>query len=171
MVLRGGGIVAYPTEAVFGLGCDPRNRRAVERLRRIKQRNRNKGLIVIAAHPAQLSVYVTSFAPRALATWPGPHTWLLPARPGTTRWVRGRSSSIAVRVTAHPQAAALCRSSGMAIVSTSANRAGERPARTHRDVMRRFGGLVGYVVPGRVGGRARPTPIADAASGQTVRAG
>lgn len=168
-VIRAGGIVGYATEAVFGLGCDPRNRRAVDRLRRIKQRSARKGFILIAARPAQLAAYVTSFPPRALASWPGPHTWLLPARPGIASRLIGRSAAIAVRVTAHPQAAALCRACGTAIVSTSANRAGQRPARSHREVLRRFGRLVDYVLPGHVGGLRRPTPITDAVSGRLVR--
>ncbi|MHB8345625.1 MAG: L-threonylcarbamoyladenylate synthase [Acidiferrobacterales bacterium] len=170
-VLRAGGIVAYATEAVFGLGCDPRNRRAVDRLRRIKQRNVRKGFILIAAKPEQLASYVSFFPPCVLASWPGPHTWLLPARSGKATWVTGRSAAIAVRVTAHPQAAALCRACGTAIVSTSANRAGQHPARNRREVLRRFGRLVDYVLPGRVGGLGRPTPITDAASGRRVRSG
>ncbi len=170
-VLRAGGVVAYATEAVFGLGCNPRNRRAVERLRRIKLRSTRKGFILIAAHPAQLAAYVTNFSPRALTSWPGPHTWLLPARIRIIPWVTGRSATVAVRVTAHTQAAALCRACGMAIVSTSANRAGQRPARSHRDVLRRFGRLIDYVLPGHVGGLSRPTAIADAATGRLVRPG
>lgn len=170
--IRAGGIVAYATEAVFGLGCDPRNRRAVDRLRRIKQRSLRKGFILIAANSGQLAPYVWAIPPQALATWPGPHTWLVPARSGIAySWITGRSRSIAVRVTAHRQAAALCRACRMAIVSTSANRAGQRPARSEREVRRRFGCLVDYVLPGRVGGARRPTPIRDAVSGRLVRPG
>ncbi len=171
-VIRAGGIVAYATEAVFGLGCDPHQPRAVARLRQIKQRNSRKGLILIAADPAQLIRYVRSLPECALASWPGPHTWLLPARAGAVlSRISGRSGSIAVRVTAHRQAAALCRACRMAIVSTSANRAGQRPARNPREVRRRFGCLVDYVLPGRVGGLRRPTTIRDAVSGRLVRPG
>ncbi len=170
-VLRAGGIVAYATEAVFGLGCDPRNRRAVDRLRRIKQRSIHKGFILIAAKTSQLAPYVSFFPPHVLASWPGPRTWLLPVRSGRATWVTGRSAAIAVRVTAHTQAAALCRACRTAIVSTSANRSGQRPARNRREVLRRFGRLVDYVLLGRVGGLGRPTPITDAASGRVVRSG
>lgn len=170
-ILRQGGIVAYATESVFGLGCDPRNRRAVERLRRIKRRSAGKGFILLAAEPGQLEYFVVNFPPQVLASWPGPCTWLVPVRAGIIPWVTGGSPRIAVRVTAHAQAAALCRAANMAIVSTSANRSGQRPARTRREVVRRFGKLVDYVLPGRVGGLRRPTQIIDAATGRVLRPG
>ncbi len=170
-ILRQGGIVAYATESVFGLGCDPRNRRAVERLRRIKRRSAGKGFILLAAEPGQLEYFVVNFPPQVLASWPGPCTWLVPVRSGIIPWVTGGSPRIAVRVTAHAQAAALCRAANMAIVSTSANRSGQRPARTRREVVRRFGKLVDYVLPGRVGGLRRPTQIIDAATGRVLRPG
>lgn len=170
-VLRAGGIVAYATEYCFGLGCDPLNQRAAMRLLRIKRRPPEKGLILIAAGADQLEPYLTSIPPHAAATWPGPHTWLLEPRARVPRWITGAHPRIAVRVTAHPQAAALCRAAGMAIVSTSANRTGQQPARDYRETVRRLGGKVDYVLPGRVGDLAAPTSIHDAVTGETVRAG
>ena len=105
------------------------------------------------------------------ATWPGPHTWLLAPRDGVPGWIIGDHSRIAVRVTAHAQAAALCQVTGMAIVSTSANRAGGEPVRSFRDAVRRFKGEVDYILPGRVGDSPAPTPIRDAASGELIRPG
>ncbi len=168
-ILKQGGIVAYATEYCFGLGCDPHNRAAVLRLLRLKQRPVNKGLIVLAAEVTQLAPYVDEIPPHVAATWPGPRTWLLPARTAVPNWITGRHANIAVRITAHPQAAALCRAAGMAIISTSANRAGETPARTDRDVARRFGKLVDYLLPGSVGNASAPTPIRDATSGALIR--
>lgn len=170
-ILKQGGIVAYATEYCFGLGCDPFNRDAVLRLLRLKQRPVRKGLIVLAAHADQLNPFVTAVPATAAATWPGPHTWLLPVQPGVPGWVTGRHDKIAVRVTAHPQAAALCHIAGMAIISTSANRGGEAPARSDREVTRRFGKLVDYVLSGSVGNAPAPTPIRDAATGRLVRPG
>lgn len=169
--MRAGGIVAYATEYCFGLGCDPLNRNAVLRLLRLKRRPLAKGLIVLAADEAQLIPFIMDIPAAVRASWPGPHTWLLPARPGVPGWVIGRHDKIAVRVTAHPQAAALCRAAGMAIVSTSANRAGEVPARTDREVARRFGKRVDYILPGNVGDAPAPTPIRDALTGRLVRPG
>ena len=168
-----GGIVAYPTEAVFGLGCDPLNAEAVQRLLALKQRPMEKGLILIAAELDQLLPYIAPLSPAAEAqvatTWPGPHTWLLPARTDTPRWLRGEHDTIAVRVTAHPLAAALCRAAGQAIVSTSANRAGQRPATTALQVRRQFDGQVDFLLHGSLGGEARPTPIRDLSSGRKIR--
>jgi L-threonylcarbamoyladenylate synthase len=168
-VIRSGGIVAYATEYCFGLGCDPHNERAVSRLLRLKRRPADKGLIVLAAHPDQLTPFAAELPAAARESWPGPHTWLVPARPRAPRWITGGHPRVAVRVTAHRQAAALCTQAGMAIVSTSANRAGERPARSFRDTVRRLGGEVDYVLPGRVGTLPAPTPIRDALTGELVR--
>lgn len=174
-VLRRGGIVAYPTEAVYGLGCDPRDRDAVRRLLRLKGRRAGKGLILIAAEFAQVERFLVPVGPdimqRVLATWPGPVTWLWPARPEIPHWLRGSHQSLAVRVTAHPLAVALCREAGMALVSTSANRSGRPPARTALTVRRSFGDALDFILPGPVGGLARPTEIRDALTGAVVRAG
>ncbi len=168
-VLRAGGVVAYATESCFGLGCDPRDRQAVMRVLRIKGRSVGKGLILIAANIEQLESYVARFPRKALTTWPGPYTWLLEPSPSAPRWIRGQHPRIAVRVTDHAQAAALCQAAGMALVSTSANRAGERPARSYREVQRRLGAELDYVLRGRIGDLKTPTSITDAASGKIVR--
>ena len=170
-IIQKGGVVAYATEYCFGLGCDPRNRAAVLRLLRIKRRPVQKGLILIAAGVNQLAPYVDDIPASVLATWPGPHTWLLEPREGVPGWITGDHARIAVRVTGHPQAAALCKAVGMAIVSTSANRAGGEPTRRFRDTVRRFHGEVDYILPGRVGDAPAPTPIRDAITGELIRPG
>lgn len=170
-VLKQGGIVAYATEYCFGLGCDPRDPKAAMRLLRLKRRSVRKGVILIAAGTEQLMPYVAAIPAKVLTTWPGPHTWLLDPRASVPRWITGNHPRIAARVTAHPQAAALCRAFGAPIVSTSANRARAKPTRTYRDALRRFGRQVDYVLPGRVGTLPAPTPIRDAASGTLVRPG
>ena len=174
-LLRQGAVIAYPTEAVWGLGCDPLNGDAVTRLLEIKHRPMHKGLILIAAAFDQLQPYVApmdaSMHDNVFATWPGPVTWLLPARPDTPHWLRGAHETLAVRVTAHPVAAALCKRFGGALVSTSANLAGRPPARTYLQALRRVGLAVDYIAPGAVGTRACPTEIRDASSGAIVRPG
>jgi L-threonylcarbamoyladenylate synthase len=172
--LRDGGVVAYPTEAVYGLGCDPLNRAAVERVLAIKRRPLAKGLILIASRLEQLAPLVLpmdeALEARVLPTWPGPATWLLPARAATPVWLRGAHDTLAVRVTAHPVAAALCDAFGGAIVSTSANAAGSAPARSALQARLRCPGI-DRAVPGATGGLSRPTPIRDARSGALVRPG
>ncbi len=170
-ILRHGGLVAYATEYCFGFGCDPMDRDAVLRLLLLKHRPVTKGLIVLAAEVGQLRRYVEEIPSRIASSWPGPHTWLLPVKPDVPGWITGHRHTIAVRVTAHPQAAALCRAAGMAIISTSANRSSDAPARTDREARRRFGQQVDFVLPGRVGDALAPTPIRNATSGQLVRPG
>lgn len=168
-VLHQGGIVAYPTESCFGLGCNPTNESTVSRLLDLKRREVEKGLILIAADIEQLSPYVATFPRKALVTWPGPYTWLLEPTPSAPAWITGGHDRIAVRVIAHPQAAALCRQAGMAIVSTSANRAGELPAKSRDEVSRYFGDDIDYVLPGEIGKLERPTPITDGITGEIIR--
>ncbi|MBK1701878.1 Sua5/YciO/YrdC/YwlC family protein [Thiococcus pfennigii] len=172
-VIAAGGVLAYPTEAVYGLGCDPRDAAAVSRLLALKRRSVTKGLILIAADFVQLEPYVHRLAQarmdEILASWPGPNTWLLPARVETPGWLTGEHTTLAVRVTAHPIAAALCRCFGGAIVSTSANLSDRRPARTALEVRRRLAGAPDMILVGDCGGAERPSRIRDGATGRTLR--
>ena len=174
-VVRTGGLIAYPTEAVYGLGCDPRNERAVRRLLALKRRSPRKGLILIAADFTQLAPYLQSLTAadqiQLDATWPGPYTWLIPARPEVPRWLRGQFDTLAVRVTAHPLVAALCRACGHPLVSTSANFSGRPPARTALAVRRQLGEKIDALLPGPTGGAARPTEIRDLRTGRLMRGG
>jgi len=171
--LARGGVVAYPTEGVWGLGCEPLNRHAVARLLAMKRRPQLKGLILVAADFAQLEPFVgkAGYALRrsALDTWPGAMTWLFPAADAVPVWLRGRHDTVALRVTAHPIAAALCREYGGAIVSTSANVAGRTPARSALGVRRRFDCALDFVLPGDTGGLDRPTPIRELLTGRYLR--
>ena len=170
--LRRGGLIAYPTEYCFGLGCDPRNRRAVLRLLKLKRRPQNKGLILIAGKFAQLAPYLQPLAAdqQDILRRDGAQavTYLMPARPGVPRWLRGRYDTLAVRITAHPGAAALCNTLGMALVSTSANCSGHQPARTYAQCQHLFGNQV-LVLPGCVGKRKKPSTICAWMSGKIVR--
>lgn len=172
-IVRAGGLIAYPTEAVYGLGCDPLNQRAVQRLLALKRRSVSKGLILIAADFAQLEPFLQPIPlpdrARLEASWPGPQTWLIPARTDTPRWLRGQYDTLAVRVTAHPAAAALCRACGHPLVSTSANPSGRPPARSTLAVRRQWGRRLDYLLPGPTGGAAKPTAIQDLRTGRVLR--
>ena len=174
-VLRTGGIVAYPTEAVYGLGCDPGNEVSLRRLLAIKQRDAGKGLILIAADFGQLARWLAEIDPavrdRALASWPGPVTWLWPARNSVSSLLRGDHSTLAVRITRHPLAAQLCAMFGGALVSTSANRSNQPAARSPDEVRRILGDEIDFILEGETGGRDAPSEIRDVITGQTVRAG
>jgi L-threonylcarbamoyladenylate synthase len=174
--LHTGGVVAYPTEAVYGFGCDPADEAAFRHLFELKQRPPTQGVLLIAADFEQVAPFIDMAAlpagalDRARATWPGPHTWVFPRLAATPPWLAGAHAGIALRVTAHPLAAALCRAFGGAIVSTSANRHGEAPARCTDDVRSAFPAGLAYILDGPTGGLERPTPIRDAVSGDIVRA-
>lgn len=175
--LRRGGVIAYPTEAVWGLGCDPFNEAAVQRLLAIKQRPAAKGMIVIAANFEQVQAHVRWMdvpeARRAeiLATWPGPNTWLIPCQAHVPAWLRGEHDTLAVRVTAHSIAAGLCTAFGGVLVSTSANRSGEAPARALSELSSDLLALLDGWVEGPTDGRSQPSIIRDARSGEVIRPG
>ena len=170
--LKRGGLIAYPTESCYGLGCDPANRRAVQRILKLKQRPQKKGLILIASSYPQVARYLqpltqaeqhTLQADGALAV-----TYLMPALPSCPRWLRGTHDTLAVRLTAHPFAQALCRSTGSALVSTSANYSGMRAAKSYAECRRIFGKSV-WVLRGRVGKRKQPSTIRAWLDGRIVR--
>lgn len=173
--LRAGGVIAYPTEAVYGLGCDPADQAAVAALFALKQRPPAQGVLLIAADFAQVEMYIDlarvppDGLARARASWPGPHTWVFPRSPATPDWLARGHTGIALRVTAHPLAAELCRAFGGALVSTSANRHGEPAARAAADVRLAFDDELAYVLDGATGGLERPTPIRDAITGDSLR--
>jgi L-threonylcarbamoyladenylate synthase len=173
--LRAGEVAAYPTEAVMGLGCDPSSEAAVTRICALKQRAVEQGVLLIASDFSQVAPYlemaqVSSAAlDRALASWPGPFTWIFPRSARVPAWVSGRHAGIAIRVTAHADAAALCRAFGGALVSTSANPHGLPPARTAHEVRSYFPQGVDLLVDAPLGGFAKPSEIRDVLTGELVR--
>ncbi|ELY2623512.1 L-threonylcarbamoyladenylate synthase type 1 TsaC [Cronobacter malonaticus] len=175
-VLKKEQVIAYPTEAVFGVGCDPDSETAVKRLLELKQRPMEKGLILIAANFEQLKPYIDDavLTPEqreaVFARWPGPVTFVFPAKPSTPRWLTGRFDSLAVRVTNHPQVIALCEAFGKPLVSTSANLSGLEPCRTAQEVLAQFGNDF-PVLYGATGGRQNPSEIRDALTGELFRQG
>lgn len=170
--LRRGGLIAYPTESCYGLGCDPDNRSAVQRLLKLKQRPQHKGLILIAASYQQVARYLQPITPaqqqQLKISGAQAITYLMPVLPSAPRWLRGSHDTLAVRMTAHKQAAQLCRNMDSALVSTSANRSGQRPAKTYAQCQRLFGHKV-WVLPGRVGKRKQPSTISRWADGKIIR--
>lgn len=172
--LRQGGVWAYPTEAVWGLGCDPECDDAVIELLELKDRPWEKGLIMVAGSVEQIEHLLAPLAPevreRVVGYWPGPVTVLLPdPEEQVSPLVRGRHESIAVRVSAYQPVIDLCEAYGGPLVSTSCNPAGREPARYSWQVRRYFEGCLDGILPGRVGGDARPSRIIDAVSGRVLR--
>lgn len=173
--LRRGEVVAYPTEGVFGLGCSAFDAGAVAKLLLLKRRAASKGLILLFAEVTEVRGLLAALPHdrrrAVLASWPGPVTWLLPAPAWIPPALRGRSDRVAVRVTAHPLARALCAGFGGALTSTSANLSGAMPLAGAASVRRLFGARLGAVVPGAVPRHGAPTAIIDALSGTVLRPG
>lgn len=173
--LHAGGVIAYPTEAVWGLGCDPFDEAAVRRLLALKQREVEKGLILIAADLQQFDGLLdwdalpTDRAEAVYASWPGPHTWIVPATSRVPRWITGMHDGVAARVSAHPDVVALCEAFAGPLVSTSANPAGSPPPRTSDDFDPGLFAQLDGVVEGRTGTLAAPTAIRDARDGRVLR--
>ena len=166
-VIRSGGVIAYPTEAVFGLGCDPDCQTAVEQILILKQRSQQAGLILIADNASLLRDWIAPSdveRERMLAAH-GVITWVVTVNPLAPRWITGGRKTIAVRITQHPVAAALCHLAGTPLVSTSANRHGHEPARSALSVRCKFGRQIDYVMPGATGIQLRPSEIRNARTG------
>ena len=173
-IIRQGGVVAYPTEAVFGLGCDPQNQAAVQRLLRIKQRPVEKGLIVIAAQRSQLTDYIIPpdrvLEAQLAQTWPGATTWLIEANKSVPVWIRGSHRTIAVRISAHPACQQLCLASQSALVSTSANPTSNEPARTIETLCDYFSDTdIDAIFDACLGQSLQPTEIRDSRNNQLIR--
>ena len=163
--LHEGGVVAYPTEAVFGLGCDPLNGDAVFKLLALKGRSQSKGLILIASDFSQVTTYIKPL-PKAVisiiyAQVQEPTTWLLPVQEWVPEWLTGGHKTIAVRLTQHTLAKELCKLAGMPIVSTSANISGCEPMRTAYQTRLKFSAKGVYTLAGHVGDAKAPSRIID----------
>ena len=169
------GIIAYPTEYCYGLGCDPMNRNAVQRVLEIKKRRWSQGLIIIASDLRQLVGLIDlskkDILKEPCLSWPGPYTWLLPTLPRTPKWICGEHNTVAVRITDHPIARTLCRRFGRPIVSTSANRKGRPPIRTTHQLSAEFGNQIDFILKGSVGNTSEPSSMRDATSGEWIRVG
>ena len=173
--LRAGQVIAYPTEAVYGLGCDPRNETAVRHLLALKVRHESLGLVLIASGFEQLKTWIASvdraLIDKAMQTWPGPVTWLFPRADGVPDYVAGKHETVAVRVTAHGPSRALCTAFGGALISTSANPSTALPARSADEVGQYFATGLAGILAGDLGEGKKPSEIRDLVSGKIIRQG
>lgn len=173
--LRAGNIIAYPTEAVYGLGCDPRNETAVRKLLSLKSRLESAGFVLIASDFSQLQPWIAktdeTLVEKAMQTWPGPVTWLFPRADDVPDFVAGAHDTVAVRITAHEPSRALCEAFGSALISSSANPANAEPARSAGEVEDYFSHDIGGILAGPLGGGDQPSEIRDLASGKVIREG
>jgi len=170
-VIKSQGVISYPTEAVFGLGCDPLSETAVKKILQLKRRPVEKGLILIASNIEQLEA-LTDLSPddrNKISRHSSPVTWLVNKSTLTPLWISGRHTKVAIRVSQHPVVQALCNEVRTAIVSTSANPAGLKPASTLLQVRQYFPAQLNFYLPGNTGDLQQVTPILDIETTQTVR--
>ena len=171
--LEAGGVIAYPTEGVFGLGCDPANEQAIEKLLSLKNRDISKGFILIASNREQLSPFIgelnETIENKLNDSWPGPVTWILPCSEHAPVSITGGKATIATRVTSHKIAHALCNEFNSAIISTSANISGNPACTTAQEVSAVFGSKLSYTLDHKVGDLKGPTPIFDGLTGNQLR--
>ncbi len=166
--LKLGKVIAYPSEGVWGLGCDPQNEEAVYQLLKLKKRPVSKGLILVGSNLEQMNQYinVNKYKEKLISKWPGPHTWIVPTE-NTPAWIRGNYDSVALRVSSHPVIKEICEKFEAAIVSTSANIQGQKPLRTKQEVEKNFDQV--SIVEGCLGGLKGSTPIQDIETERWVR--
>lgn len=166
-------MIAYPTEAVYGLGCNPRNEKAVQRILSLKSRNPDMGLILVADVFERFTPFIEAVPSENLAaaeaTWPGPFTWLFPRAADVPDWLAGKHPTIAIRVSAHPVCRALSAAYGAPIVSTSANPHAKPAATQAEQVEAYFGADIDGIVAGDIGNDAQPSEIRDVMSGRVLR--
>ena len=174
--LKQGGVIAYPTEAVFGLGCDPNNADAVARIIAIKNRSVSQGVIVVAKDWQQVSHYVdtTAVPPHslraALNQWPAHLTQLFPKSAKAPSWITGNHESIALRITAHQDIIALCMQADMPIVSTSANRHGKSTLLDIDALVAELSDEIDLILDRSLGKATGPSPIVDVLTDEYCRA-
>lgn len=173
--LNTGEVIAYPTEGVYGLGCDPSNPEAVKTIYDLKERSTNKGFILISHHWNTIAPWLIPLpAPRMkaiLSTWPGPITWILPASSLLPQHLQNTNGTIAVRITAHAFSKALCHAFNKPLISTSANKTNHDPCRTAKSVQDAFKEGVALIVDGPLGSQNCPTEIREGATGHILRPG
>jgi L-threonylcarbamoyladenylate synthase len=171
-ILEAGGVIAYPTEGVYGLGCLPDDPEAVARLLDIKGRKVTAGFILIAPHEALLGEWIAPTATeyeRLQSRWEYPVTWIVTAARATPEYLTGGRNTVAVRISDHPVVAGLCYAVGSALISTSANRSGRPAARHLLGVRKQLGRALDLVVPGALGRHEGPSEIRMAQDNRVIR--
>lgn len=168
-------VFAYPTEAVYGLGANPFDEAAVQRILTVKKRPDHQHFILIASNWSQIQplISIDTLPSEQLslikASWPGPVTWVFPASSTAPSWLVNENNTIAVRVSAHPLVQTLCQIAEHPLISTSANLSGDPPCKTYEETKEIFDHDVDLIIPGETSGLSKPTPIRDAKTGVFLR--
>ena len=170
--IRGQGVIAYPTEGVWGLGCDPFSRKAVNKLLKIKKRSVDRGLLLVATYIGQFDPFLKGlkreYYEELDRNWPGPITYLVPDNGYAPRWIVGKHQTLGLRVSNHSLIKTLCALTGP-LVSTSANISGFPPIESANEIGEMFDQEIDYVLAGELGKLGKPTQIKDILTGELLR--
>ena len=170
-ILIGGGVIAYPTESVFGLGCDPSNEQAINKILAIKKRTKEMGLILLAPSIEIVSDWININEKQLKvfsSTTSRPTTYIIPASDDAPKWLTV-NSTLAIRLNNDLFIKNICNLLGLPIVSTSANLHGEQPCKTAKEVQKIMGSQLDYIVFKETGPFNNPSAIVDLSSGKTIR--
>lgn len=171
-ILNHGGVIAYSTETILGLGCDPFNESAVKRILWLKSRSLDKGLILLVEDIAYIKKISQTLSEEQISRITNssneiPTTWLVPAKSSLPSWITGKQNKVAVRITQHPLSKQLCEACG-SIVSTSANYSGQIVTRNKEQIRQWFGPYIDYVLIDAPG-TGVASKICDVVSGEVIR--
>ena len=170
--IKKGEIIAYPTEAVYGIGCDPWNQKSVEKIYKIKKRVSNKPFILVASDINHLNnlINIGSLTDDVLSSWPGHVTWLIPALSEAPQWlIDGSTGLIAIRISNHKIIKQICSIFGKPIISTSANMSSEKPFISKEDMTKNFSSSVPLLVEGEIGSYPNTSIIKNMLTGEKIR--
>ena len=165
-------VFAYPTEGVWGLGCNPFSEKAVNKLINLKKRPKNKGIIVLAGSLQQLLPFTQHLSEklkkRMNSKWPGPHTWLVPSSSETPKWLLGPTGLLALRLSNHKTVKELTKSLNMPICSTSEKISRKKPAKDSEEI-RTFCYDKVHRIEGKLDSLKKPTPVQNLESKEWLR--
>ena len=171
-LLSDGGVIGYPTEAVFGLGCDPWNEKAVVKISNIKNRNSKKPFLLVASSINQLTnlVDINIITEKAKSTWPGHTTWLIPAKKDVPCWLTDKDTGlIGIRISDHPVINRICDKLQSPIISTSANISGDKNIKDQKVFISEFQNKVDYLIEGNIGNYCNPSIIINMITNESIR--
>ncbi len=171
-LLHDGEIIIYPTESIYGIGCDPWNESSVNKIYEIKNRPSNKPMIIVGSDIAQIEklVDVRSLNRSVIDSWPGHSTWLIPSNKSCPPWLKDAiTAKVAIRISEHETVKKLCIDFGKPLISTSANLSEVLPSKDKAEIEKIFSSSIEYIVEGLLGGSESPSIIRDMLTGEIVR--
>ena len=170
--LKSGEVIGYPTEAVYGIGCDPWNQSSVEKIAKIKGRKKRQTFLMVASSIDQLTdlIDISRLSSQVKSSWPGHTTWLIKAKENVPYWLQDeQTNKVGVRISNHPLVRELCNEYGKPIISTSANISGKEEIKNQQEFMRTFSSDINYLVDGDLGDYDKASMIIDMETNKKIR--